>query len=396
MKKVCVVTGSRADYGLLRCVMTGLRDSQHCKLQVIATGMHLASEFGYTWRHIEADGFDIDWKVEMLVGADTEVAVTKSVGLAMAGFADAFAMLKPDLVLLLGDRFEIFAAASSATLAGIPIAHLHGGEITEGSLDDTIRHAITKMASLHFTAAEDYRQRVIQLGEPPDTVWNVGGFGVDTALNTPLLGRTEVEERLGSVLSDTVLLITFHPETGRVGSSAPSQMTELLTALEQVDASLVFTMPNADVGGRGLFELVKAFVEQHSARACVHTSLGQTLYLSVLALSAGVVGNSSSGLIEAPAFGVGTVNIGSRQDGRLKAASVIDCAPERTAILDALGVLLRAETRSQNDKGIHNPYGQGGAAKRTVAVIDAWEPQCGNKRFYDLNVTSDEVGRVAV
>jgi GDP/UDP-N,N'-diacetylbacillosamine 2-epimerase (hydrolysing) len=396
MKKVCVVTGSRADYGLLRCVMAGLRDSQHCALQVIATGMHLASEFGYTWRHIEDDGFDINWKVEMLVGADTEVAVTKSVGLAMTGFADAFAALKPDLVLLLGDRFEIFAAASSATLAGIPIAHLHGGEITEGSVDDTIRHAITKMSSLHFTAAEDYRQRVIQLGEAPDTVWNVGGFGVDAALNTPLLARAEVEERLGLVLGDTTLLITFHPETGRVGTSAQSQMMELLAALEQVDASLVFTMPNADVGGRGLFELLQVFVSQHSARACVHTSLGQTLYLSVLALSAGVVGNSSSGLIEAPAFGVGTVNIGSRQDGRLKSASVIDCAPNRRDIIQALGVLLRPETRSRNAAGIQNPYGQGGAVKRTVTVIEGWEPQCGNKRFYDLNFASDEAGRVAV
>ena len=396
MKKVCVVTGSRADYGLLRCVMTGLRDSQHCTLQVIATGMHLASEFGYTWRHIEADGFDIDWKVEMLVGADTEVAVTKSVGLAMTGFADALAVLKPDLVLLLGDRFEIFAAASSAMLAGIPIAHLHGGEITQGSVDDTMRHAITKMSSLHFTAAEDYRQRVIQLGEAPDTVWNVGGFGVDTALNTPLLGRAEVEERLGLALGDTTLLITFHPETGRVGTSAESQMTELLTALEQVDASLVFTMPNADVGGRGLFDLVQEFVTQRSARACAHTSLGQTLYLSVLALSAGVVGNSSSGLIEAPAFGVGTVNIGNRQDGRLKAASVIDCAPQREAILEALSVLLGPEMRNRNSSKVHNPYGQGGAAQQTVAVIEEWEPQSGNKRFHDLNIISDQVHGVAV
>jgi len=305
-------------------------------------------------------------------------------------------VLKPDLVLLLGDRFEIFAAASSATLAGIPIAHLHGGEITEGSVDDTIRHAITKMSSLHFTAAEDYRQRVIQLGEAPDTVWNVGGFGVDTALNTPLLGRAEVEDRLGLALGETTLLITFHPETGRVGTSAQSQMMELLAALEQIDASLVFTMPNADVGGRGLFQLLQKFVAQHVARACVHTSLGQTLYLSVLALSAGVVGNSSSGLIEAPAFGVGTVNIGSRQDGRLKSASVIDCAPNRRAISEALGVLLKSETRSRNAAGIQNPYGQGGAAKRTVAVIEGWEPQCGNKRFYDLNFASDEAGRVAV
>lgn len=396
MKKVCVVTGSRADYGLLRCVMSGLRDSERCDLQIVATGMHLASEFGYTWRSIEADGFDIDWKVEMLLGADTAVAVTKSVGLAITGFADAFAALQPDLVVLLGDRFEIFAAASSATLAGIPIAHLHGGEITEGSVDDTIRHAITKMSSLHFTAAEAYRQRVIQLGEAPDTVWNVGGFGVDSALQTPLMARTEVEEQLGISLSEPVLLITFHPETGHVNTDAHAQMSELLAALQAVDAILVFTLPNADVGGRAVFDLINVFVADNPARACARASLGQRLYLSVLALSAGVVGNSSSGLLEAPAFGVGTVNIGSRQRGRLKAASVIDCAAERGAIREAIALLINPETRARNRSGIQNPYGQGGAAERTVAVLEQWEPQCGNKLFYDLNVISEEMGRVAV
>ena len=396
MKKVCVVTGSRADYGLLRCVMSGLRDSERCDLQIVATGMHLASEFGYTWRSIEADGFDIDWKVEMLLGADTAVAVTKSVGLAITGFADAFAALQPDLVVLLGDRFEIFAAASSATLAGIPIAHLHGGEITEGSVDDTIRHAITKMSSLHFTAAEAYRQRVIQLGEAPDTVWNVGGFGVDSALQTPLMARTEVEEQLGISLSEPVLLITFHPETGHVNADAHAQMSELLAALQAVDATLVFTLPNADVGGRAVFDLINVFVADNPARACARASLGQRLYLSVLALSAGVVGNSSSGLLEAPAFGVGTVNIGSRQRGRLKAASVIDCAAERGAIREAIALLINPETRARNRSGIQNPYGQGGAAERTVAVLEQWEPQCGNKLFYDLNVISEEMGRVAV
>jgi len=396
MKKVCVVTGSRADYGLLRCVMSGLRDSERCDLQIVATGMHLASEFGYTWRSIEADGFDIDWKVEMLLGADTAVAVTKSVGLAITGFADAFAALQPDLVVLLGDRFEIFAAASSATLAGIPIAHLHGGEITEGSVDDTIRHAITKMSSLHFTAAEAYRQRVIQLGEAPDTVWNVGGFGVDSALQTPLMARTEVEEQLGISLSEPVLLITFHPETGHVNTDAHAQMSELLAALQAVDATLVFTLPNADVGGRAVFDLINVFVADNPARACARASLGQRLYLSVLALSAGVVGNSSSGLLEAPAFGVGTVNIGSRQRGRLKAASVIDCAAERGAIREAIALLINPETRARNRSGIQNPYGQGGAAERTVAVLEQWEPQCGNKLFYDLNVISEEMGRVAV
>jgi len=396
MKKVCVVTGSRADYGLLRCVMSGLRDSERCDLQIVATGMHLASEFGYTWRSIEADGFDIDWKVEMLLGADTAVAVTKSVGLAITGFADAFAALQPDLVVLLGDRFEIFAAASSATLAGIPIAHLHGGEITEGSVDDTIRHAITKMSSLHFTAAEAYRQRVIQLGEAPDTVWNVGGFGVDSALQTPLMARAEVEEQLGISLSEPVLLITFHPETGHVNTDAHAQMSELLAALQAVDATLVFTLPNADVGGRAVFDLINVFVADNPARACARASLGQRLYLSVLALSAGVVGNSSSGLLEAPALGVGTVNIGSRQRGRLKAASVIDCAAERGAIREAIALLINPETRARNRSGIQNPYGQGGAAERTVAVLEQWEPQCGNKLFYDLNVISEEMGRVAV
>ena len=396
MKKVCVVTGSRADYGLLRYVMAGLQDSQYCALQVIATGMHLASEFGYTWRNIEADGFHIDWKVDMLLGADTEVAVTKSVGLAITGFADAFAALQPDLVLLLGDRFEIFAAASSATLAGIPIAHLHGGEITEGSVDDTIRHAITKMSSLHFTAAEAYRQRVIQLGEPPDTVWNVGGFGVDSALQTPLMARADVEEQLGISLSDPVLLITFHPETGQVDTDACAQMSELLAALQAVDATLVFTLPNADVGGRSLFELITAFVAKNPTRACVRASLGQSLYLSVLAISAGVVGNSSSGLLEAPAFGVGTVNIGSRQRGRLKAASVIDCAAERDVMREAIALLINPETRARNRSGIQHPYGQGGAAERTVAVLEQWEPRCGNKLFYDLNAISEEMEREAV
>jgi GDP/UDP-N,N'-diacetylbacillosamine 2-epimerase (hydrolysing) len=332
----------------------------------------------------------------MLLGADTEVAVTKSVGLAITGFADAFAALQPDLVLLLGDRFEIFAAASSATIAGIPIAHLHGGEITEGSVDDTIRHAITKMSSLHFTAAEAYRQRVVQLGEPPDTVWNVGGFGVDSALQTPLMARADVEEQLGISLSDPVLLITFHPETGQVDTDPCAQMSELLAALQAVDATLVFTLPNADVGGRSLFELITAFVAKNPTRACVRASLGQSLYLSVLAISAGVVGNSSSGLLEAPAFGVGTVNIGSRQRGRLKAASVIDCAAERDAMREAIALLINPETRARNRSGIQHPYGQGGAAERTVAVLEQWEPRCGNKLFYDLNAISEEMEREAV
>ena len=394
MKKVCVVTGSRADYGLLRGVMARLQVSPTCKLQVIVTGMHLANEFGQTWSTIESDGFSIDWKVEMLLGSDTEVGVSKSVGLAMLGFSDAYEHLRPDLVLLLGDRFEIFAAASSAIIAGIPIAHLHGGEITSGSLDDTLRHCITKMADLHFTAAEIYRQRVIQMGENPDKVWCVGGFGVDAALGVELLEPEELQTQLGMSLEGNVLLITFHPETGKLVSSVEKQMSELLSALKVVDAQLIFTMPNADVGGRVLFEMVRSFVEANPAKSCVHTSLGQVAYLSTMALCSGVVGNSSSGIIEAPSFGVGTVNIGARQDGRLKAESVIDCVAERRAILEALDLLLLPETKARNRAGVKNPYGEGGASAAVVSVIERWHADEKNKIFHDLGKGALEARRV--
>ena len=317
------------------------------QLQIIATGMHLSNEFGSTWQSIEADGFQIDLKVDMLLGSDTTVAVAKSVGIGVAGFADAFAVLSPDLIFLLGDRFEIFSAAASAMMAGIPIAHAHGGELTEGSLDDSIRHSITKMSQVHFTAAEPYRQRVIQLGEDPTSVWNVGGFGVDAALNENLLDKSALERLLGMAINDRTLIVTFHPETGIACGSADSQMIELLSALEEIDAQFIFTMPNADAGGRGIFKLINDFVEANCERACAHISLGQTAYLSALAMSAGVVGNSSSGLIEAPAFGIGTVNIGNRQSGRLKASSVIDCASERDEIKTAVVKLLSPDTQQK-------------------------------------------------
>lgn len=394
MKKVCVVTGSRADYGLLKGVMENLRKSEFCDLQIIATGMHLSNEFGSTWQCIEADDFQIDLKVDMLLGSDTTVAVAKSVGIGVAGFADAFAVLKPDLIFLLGDRFEIFSAAASAMMAGIPIAHAHGGELTEGSLDDSIRHSITKMSQLHFTAAEPYRQRVIQLGEDPTSVWNVGGFGVDAALNENLLDKSTLGRLLGMAISDRTLMITFHPETGLASGSADLQMIELLSALEEIDAQLIFTMPNADAGGRGIFKLINGFVEANCERACAHISLGHTAYLSALAMSAGVVGNSSSGLIEAPALGIGTVNIGNRQSGRLKASSVIDCAAERDKIKKAIANLLSPDTQQKNRSGINNPYGDGGAARRAVAIIEEWQPSATNKAFFDLEKSYSDIGRV--
>lgn len=382
MKKVCVVTGSRAEYGLLRWVMQGLRDSTTCQLQTVVTGMHLSSEFGSTWQVIEADGFAIDWKVEMLLGSDSAVAVTKSMGLAMAGFADAYAHLSPDLVLVLGDRFEILAAASAALIAGVPIAHLHGGEVTEGSYDDAIRHAITKMAHLHFTAAEPYRSRVIQMGEDPARVWCVGGFGLDGVMKLNKMNRAELEASLGLSLGTRSLMVTFHPETAS-GADPRAQMAELLAALERTDAQLIFTMPNADNEGRALFAMIEEFVARHPDRACAHVSLGQRRYLSGLAHVDGVVGNSSSGLIEAPAFGTGTVNIGARQDGRLRAPSVIDCVAERGAIVDAVAQLWDPAFRAGLSDMI-NPYGDGGASARTVGVIEAWNPETTPKRFFDL------------
>ncbi|MBO80885.1 MAG: UDP-N-acetylglucosamine 2-epimerase (hydrolyzing) [Citromicrobium sp.] len=388
MRRVCVVTGSRAEYGLLRWVMQGLQDSKRCRLQTVVTGMHLSPEFGSTWQAIVDDGFAIDWKVDMLLGSDSAVGVTKSMGLATIGFADAFAHLAPDLVVILGDRFEILAAASAALIAGIPMAHLHGGEVTEGAYDDAIRHALTKMAHLHFTAAEPYRARVIQMGEDPARVWCVGGFGLDGVQKLDRMTRPELEESLGLSLGEQALMVTFHPETAS-GAAPRTQMAELLAALEESLAQLIFTMPNADNEGRALFGMIEDFVARHPGRACVHTSLGQRRYLSALAEVDAVVGNSSSGLLEVPAFGKGTVNIGARQDGRLRAASVVDCAAERGAIAQAISEVLTPEFRAAI-KGQANPYGDGGASARTVAAIEDWlgaGAAPGPKYFHDLPAT---------
>jgi len=384
VKRVCVVTGSRAEYGLLRWVMEGFKNSDVCTLQTVVTGMHLSPEFGSTWREIEADSFSIDWKVEMLLGSDSASAVTKSMGIAMIGFADAFSHLKPDLLVILGDRFEMLAAASAALIAGIPIAHLHGGELTEGAYDDAIRHSLTKMSHLHFTAASEYRDRVIQLGEDPARVWDVGGFGLDSITNVKLLSRAEVEDNLKISLSDKSLLVTFHPET--IPDAVPEQqLEELLHALGQSSAVVVFTMPNADNKNRMLRTMIEEFVQQHSGRAVVHASLGQQLYLSTLAEVDAVVGNSSSGLIEAPAFSKGTVNIGRRQDGRLRAKSVVDCEARRSDIAEAIDKVLdprfQIEITSQQ-----NPYGTGGASVKTVSIIENWfrDKVSMSKKFYDL------------
>jgi len=385
VKKICVVTGTRAEYGLLRWVIEGIQESSSLKLQLIATGMHLSPEFGLTVEAIEADGFQIDRKVEMLLSSDTSVGVTKSMGLGLIGFADALADLRPNLMLVLGDRYEILAAAAAALVAKLPIAHVHGGETTQGAFDEAIRHSITKMSHLHFVAADDYRRRVIQLGESPNRVFHVGGLGVDNILRLKLLTRDELQTALDFELATRNLLITFHPVTLEHNSSA-AQMDELLAALAKLeDTGLIFTMPNADTEGRAMFRRIEKFCTRHpNARAYI--SLGQVRYLSCIQHVDGVVGNSSSGLAEVPSFKKGTVNIGDRQHGRLRSAGVIDCEPKRDAIATALERLFSNAFQTQLP-AVENPYGNGGASDAIVRILE-WQSfdDLLKKRFYDLPV----------
>ena len=382
-RKICVITGTRADYGLLRWVMQGIKDDAELTLQVIATGMHLSPEFGLTYREIEQDGFRLDRKIEMLTSSDTSVGIAKSMGLGLIGFADDLNELRPDLIVVLGDRFEIFAAVAAALVARIPVAHLHGGETTEGAFDEAFRHSITKMSHLHFVAAEEYRQRVIQLGEQPERVFLVGGLGIDNIKRLKLLGRAELESSLDFKLGKKNLLVTFHPATLETATAA-DQMTELLTALAELqDTQLIFTMPNADTDGRMLIGMVEQFVATHpNSRA--YTSLGQLRYLSCIAHVDGVIGNSSSGLTEVPSFNKGTINIGDRQRGRLQAESVINCEPTRRGIATALDRLYSADFQASLSQ-VRNPYGEGGASEKVVETIKsyAFEGML-KKTFYDL------------
>lgn len=383
MKKICVITGSRAEFGLMRWLMEAISTSPGLELQVIATGAHLSPEFGMTYREIEAAGFRIDRKIEMLLSSDSSVGVTKSIGLAIIGFADALEALKPDLVVVLGDRYEILAAATAATIAHVPIAHLHGGEKTEGAFDDAIRHAITKMSHLHFVAAEEYRKRVIQLGEDPSRVHLVGALGIDSILRLELLSREALEECLGFRLGRRNLLVTFHPETLLPGM-AERHTKELLDALAGLeDTHIVFTLPNADTEGRKIARMIEDFAVEHD-HAKVFTSLGQLRYLSLVAQVDAVVGNSSSGIIEVPSLKTATVNIGERQKGRLRASSVVDCEPARANILAAIAAT-RDPGYRQALVNVINPYGSGGASEAIARIIESADlGSLMRKQFYDI------------
>ncbi len=382
-RKICVVTGTRAEYGLLRWVMEGIQNSSQLELQLVVTGMHLSNEFGLTFREIEQDGFSIDRRVEMLLSSDSSSGVAKSMGVGMIGFADAFKELNPDMLLVLGDRFEIFAATSAAIPARIPIAHLHGGETTQGAIDEAFRHSLTKMSHLHFVATEEYRNRVIQMGEQADRVFCVGGLGVDSIVRMKLLEKKSLEEALDFSFGARNLLVTFHPVTLEQNSSE-HQMHELLSALDDLpETHVIFTMPNADTEGRVLFGMINDFVAAHP-RAKSFTSLGQLRYLSCIKLVDAVVGNSSSGLIESPSFRKGTINIGDRQKGRIKSASVIDCDPEKDSILKAFDHLYSEEFQNFLET-VTNPYGEGGASDAIVSTLEKIElNNILKKKFKDI------------
>jgi len=383
-RKICVVTGARAEYGLLRWVMEGIREAPELELQVIATGMHLSPEFGLTYREIEKNGFRIDRKVEMLLSSDTSVGLAKSMGIGLIGFGEVLQQLQPDMMLVLGDRFEIFSAVTAAMVARIPVVHLHGGESTEGLIDEPIRHSITKMSHLHFVATEEYRKRVIQLGEHPDRVFTVGGLGIDNIKKLSLLDRSALQVSLDFELGLKNLLITFHPVTLEEKTSA-KQMMDLLSALGELeDTNFIFTLTNADTNGRVIIEMINEFVASHS-NARAYTSLGQLRYLSCIEHVDGVLGNSSSGLLEVPSFAKGTINIGDRQRGRIKAESVIDCSPDRESIAVALKKLYSKEFQLIL-KTVQNPYGDGGASDRVVkALREISLESILKKRFFDLN-----------
>lgn len=384
-KKICVITGTRAEYGLFYPLLKLFRNDSDVELQLLVTGMHLSPEFGSTYLEIEKDGFVISEKIEMLLSGDTETAVAKSMGLGVISFADALERLSPDLIVVLGDRFETFSAVLAAFIKRIPVAHLYGGELTEGLIDEGIRHSITKMSQLHFVSTEIYRKRVIQLGENPDSVFNVGAIGLDNIMEIKLLPKRELERELNFKFGKKNAVVTFHPVTLEE-DTAKEQFTELLGALNSFeDVKIIFTKPNADANGRAIIKLIDEYVSKFPQKSIAFTSLGQLKYLSCLSIADLVIGNSSSGIIEVPSFGIPTVNIGDRQNGRLKARSVIDSNPDKKSITNSISKALYGEF-AEKCKNISNPYGDGRSSKKIWRTIKSKLSKKIDikKKFHDL------------
>ena len=383
-RKICVVTGTRAEYGLLYWTMKRIQDEPNAELQVIATGMHLSPEFGNTYKTIENDGFTIHRKIECLLSSDTGVGISKSIGLGIISFSEAYAQLKPDIVLVLGDRFEIMGAVTAAMICRIPIAHCHGGEATEGLIDESIRHSITKMSQIHFACTKDYRNRIIQLGELPSNVYNVGGLGIENINKLNLLDREGFERSIDCKLKSNNYLVTFHPVT-LDKDSAETQFSALINSLDKLDNSLIiFTKPNADTDGRIIIKLIDEYVSKNKHKAVAFKSLGQLRYLSAIPFMTAVVGNSSSGLLEVPSFRIPTVNIGDRQRGRIQGDSVINCDSTEISIKNALDIAKSKEFRD-NIKYKVSPYGEINSSEIIIEkLINISLDGILKKKFYNL------------
>lgn len=383
-KKICVVTTTRADYGLLFWLMKYVESSPTLDLQVVVTGMHLSAEYGNTYQHIQRDGFKITAQLSLDLSNDSNAAVAQQMSDCITGFSSIFNEIKPDLVVLLGDRYEVFAISTAAYLCQKPIAHIHGGETTEGALDEAFRHSITKMSYLHFASAEKHRNRIIQLGESPDRVFNVGAMGLDQIAKTQFLERTQLEIDLGFSFQKQNILITYHPTTLH-SNTHQENVSEILKALDQFPGiGAIFTKPNSDTGNQRISRLLEEYVSKNSHRCVIHTNLGQLRYLSALQYVDAVVGNSSSGIMEVPAFEIGTINIGDRQKGRLCGKSVVHCELNEEEIVACLNRVMSSEFR-QNKENFVNPYGEPGAAKKIINILEHCSlPREIKKTFYDV------------
>ncbi len=384
MRNICVFTGSRAEYGLLRSVMREIQAAEALQLQILVSGMHLSPEFGMTIQEIRADGFEPDETVEILLSSDTPAAICKSMGLAMIGYGEALQRLKPDMGVALGDRFEAFCMAAAAQVCRVPLAHIHGGETTEGAIDEAFRHSITKMSHLHFASCEAYRQRIIQLGEAPDRVFNVGALGVENIRRISPMERSELAEAIGFNLGKPYFLVTFHPVTLEKDASE-GQFQSMLDALDAFpEYNVIFTRANADMDGRVINRLIDEYTENRPERCLAVTSLGMHRYLSAMKYATAVIGNSSSGIVEAPSFKIPTVNIGDRQKGRIQAVSTLNCPPEAMAIRQTIARVL-SPAFQESLAATSNPYDQPGTCSRIVGLLKKMDIfGITQKTFYDV------------
>lgn len=383
--KICVATGTRAEYGLLKPLIKAVSEEANFQLQLLVTGAHLSPEFGLTYKLIEEDGFKIDKKVEMLLSADTPTSIVKSMGMGMMGYADAFQDLQPDLLIILGDRYEMLSIASSAMIFNIPIVHIHGGEVTEGAYDDAIRHSITKMSNLHFASTEEYKNRIIQLGENPIFVHNVGAIGLDSIKQLPLLRKEDLEKQLDFKFKKFNYQVTFHPAT--LDKESPEKQFQiLLNAIDmQEDSFFVFTKANADTGGRIINTMIDEYVSKNSNKATAFSSLGNLRFLSLVKYCDAIIGNSSSGIVEAPSLKTATINIGDRQKGRIQAESIVSTKVDENEILTAFDKV-KSEEYKKNLETVENPYGNGTSTEKIMKVLrNVQLNKFQTKPFFDLN-----------